>query len=100
MPRPSVCRCAPIGRMRGKQTRTHDRVDLDRVLHRAHATDLDRRHVEDVNTSHVAEQLVTLDTGGLLVVGRDLSRRNREAGVVREGAGAERERRGVRVPYA
>lgn len=47
------------------------RADEDGVLHRALAGGVEGTHVEDVDTLHLAENLETLETGGLLEVGRD-----------------------------
>lgn len=87
MPPLPCSQTSPTQAIQGSDDDTHDRVDLDWVLHRAHPADLNRRHVEDVHAGHVSKQLVTLDTGRLLVVGRDLldgpqdSCRPRERGV-------------------
>lgn len=73
---------------------THDRVNLDGVLKGAHSGDLNGSHVEDVDTGHVTEELVSLDTGRLLVVGGDL-----EGGCARSHwlATEERRRRETKV---
>lgn len=47
------------------------RADEDGVLHCSLAAGIERAHVEDVNTLHLAEDFETFETGGLLEIGRD-----------------------------
>jgi hypothetical protein len=46
-------------------------ADDDGVVEGALARRVQRPHVEDVDALHLSEDLETLDTGGLLEVGRD-----------------------------
>lgn len=46
------------------------RADGDGVLHGTLARGVERAHVENVNALHLSENLETLDTGGLLEIGR------------------------------
>ena len=43
----------------------------DRVLHRSLAAGIKRPHVEDIDTLHLSENFETLETSGLLKIGRD-----------------------------
>jgi hypothetical protein len=45
--------------------------DHNRVLHRSQAGSVKRAHIEDIDTLHLTENLQTLETGGLLEIGRD-----------------------------
>lgn len=45
--------------------------DHDGILHRSEAAGVERAHVEDVDALHLTENLETLDTGGLLEIGRN-----------------------------
>lgn len=47
------------------------RADHDGVLHRALAAGIEGTHVENIDAVHLSENLETLETGGLLQVGRD-----------------------------
>lgn len=47
--------------------------DHDGILHRSEAASVERAHVEDVDALHLTENLETLDTSGLLEIGRDSS---------------------------
>lgn len=45
--------------------------DDDGLGHRAKAAGVERAHIEDIDTLHLTENLQTLQTGGLLEIGRD-----------------------------
>jgi hypothetical protein len=47
------------------------RSNHDGVLHRSKAGGIKRAHIEDVDTLHLTENLQTLETSGLLEIGRD-----------------------------
>ena len=47
--------------------KTHKSEDLDRVVQCAETGDLERLHVENIDTVNVTEQLETLETGSLLL---------------------------------
>jgi len=48
-------------------------VNLNRLLDRAQPVNLQRLHVKDVDSLELAEEFETLETGGLVLVGWDLS---------------------------
>lgn len=52
---------------------TYEALDLDGVLGGTEVGHLERLHVEDIDTLELSEQLETLKTGGLLLVGGDLT---------------------------
>ncbi len=47
------------------------RADRDGVFHRSLAAGVEGAHVEDVDALHLSEDFETLETGGLLKIGRD-----------------------------
>jgi hypothetical protein len=50
---------------RSRRTQTHQRVDGNRLVDSAEARHLDGVHVEHVDALELAEELETLETGGL-----------------------------------
>lgn len=46
-------------------------ADRDGAVHRSLAAGIEGTHVEDVDTLHLSENFETLETGGLLKIGRD-----------------------------
>lgn len=52
---------------------TYEALDLDGVVGGAEVGHLERLHVEDIDTLELAEQLETLETGSLLLVGGHLT---------------------------
>lgn len=52
---------------------TYEALDLDRVLGGTEVGHLERLHVENVDTLELSEELETLKTGSLLLVGRHVT---------------------------
>jgi hypothetical protein len=50
------------------------RADHDGVLHRSEAAGIEGTHVKNVDALHLSENFETLETGGLLQIGRDGTR--------------------------
>lgn len=57
----------------GGSSNTYEALDLDRVLGSTEVGHLKRLHVENIDALELSEQLETLETGGLLLVGGDLT---------------------------